>query len=49
MTLNGWLQVLIFFALLAAITIPLGAYLFRVFDGRRTWLDPVLRPMERGI
>lgn len=36
-------------ALLAAITVPLGTYMERVFTGKRTWLDPALRPAERGI
>jgi potassium-transporting ATPase potassium-binding subunit len=49
MTLNGWLQILVHFLLIVAVTVPLGAYMFRVFERRRTWLDPVLRPVERGI
>ena len=49
MTPNGWLQILIFFLLVGAVTVPLGAYMFRVFERRRTWLDPLLRPLERTI
>lgn len=47
MTLNGWLQILLFFALVLAVTKPLGAFMARVFNRERTFLDPVLRPVER--
>src|SRR5215468_4461060 len=47
MQLNGWLQFALFFAALALITKPLGLYLLQVLDvNGRTWLDPVLRPIE---
>ena len=49
MTANGWLQIIVYFLLVLAVTAPLGAYMFRVLERRRTWLDPVLRPVERGI
>ena len=49
MTLNGWLQIALFFAAIAAVTVPLGAFMARVFARERTWLDPVLRPLERLI
>lgn len=49
MTLDGWLQIAIFFAFLLLVTKPLGAYMARVYQGERTWLDPVLRPLERLI
>ena len=49
MTLNGWLQILFFFALILAVTKPLGVFMARVFDRERTFLDPVLRPIERLI
>ena len=49
MTLNGWLQILLFLAAIAAVTVPLGAFMARVFARERTWLDPVLRPLERLI
>ena len=48
MTTNGWLQILLFFAALTLLTRPLGGYLQRVFDGERTLLSPLLRPIERG-
>ncbi len=47
MTANGWLQILAFFAVLLAVTKPLGVYMARVFAGEKTFLDPVLRPIER--
>ncbi|HVW05456.1 MAG TPA: potassium-transporting ATPase subunit KdpA [Vicinamibacterales bacterium] len=49
MTLNGWLQILVFLAAVLAVTPPIGAFMSRVFSGRRTWLDPILRPVERLI
>jgi len=49
MTLNGWLQILFFFALILAVTKPLGVFMARVFNRERTWLDPILRPVERLI
>ena len=47
MTLNGWLQIGLFLLAVLAVTRPLGLYMTRVFERRRTWLDPVLRPIER--
>ena len=49
MTLSGWFQILLFLAAIAAVTVPLGRFMARVFDRERTWLDPVLRPLERLI
>ncbi len=49
MTLNGWLQILIFLLALTVLAVPLGRYIAAVFEGRRTWLTPVLAPIERGI
>jgi K+-transporting ATPase ATPase A chain len=49
MTLNGWLQILLFFACVLAVTKPLGGYMTRVFARERTWLDPALRPLEKLI
>ena len=49
MNTSGWIQLVAFVAALAAITKPMGLYLMRVLDPNgRTWLDPVLRPLERG-
>src|SRR5664279_4425540 len=47
MTTNGWIQIGVFLAVILAITKPLGVFMARVFNGERTFLDPVLRPVER--
>jgi potassium-transporting ATPase potassium-binding subunit len=47
MTANGWLQIFVFLLLVLLITKPLGAFMARVFSRERTWLDPVMRPVER--
>jgi K+-transporting ATPase ATPase A chain len=47
MTANGWLQIVLFLAVILAITKPLGLFMAKVFSGERTSLDPVLRPVER--
>ena len=49
MSVNGWLQFAIYSLILLATVRPAGAYMARVFEGERTWLDPVLRPIERLI
>ena len=49
MTANGWLQILVFFAAVLLVTKPLGVFMSRVFDRKKTFLDPVLRPIERLI
>jgi potassium-transporting ATPase potassium-binding subunit len=49
MTLNGWLQIALYIGVLVLCVKPLGLYMARVFDGERTWFDPVLRPVERLI
>src|SRR5713101_1583839 len=49
MTANGWLQIIVFLAVLLAVTKPLGIFMARVFKRERTFLDPVLRPLERVI
>jgi potassium-transporting ATPase potassium-binding subunit len=48
-TFNGVAQIAVYFLLLLLITKPMGLYLNVVFAGRRTWLSPVLRPVERAI
>ena len=47
MTNNGWLQMALFGVIVIAITRPFGGYMTRVFAGERTFLSPVLRPVER--
>lgn len=49
MTENGILQILLYFIAILSITKPMGAFMTAVFDGRRTWLHPALRPVERLI
>ena len=47
MSANGWLQILLLFAILLLLTRPLGHYLARVFERESTVLDPVFSPVER--
>jgi len=47
MTINGWVQISVFLLLVLAVTKPLGLYMSHVFNRERTWIDPVLRPIER--
>jgi K+-transporting ATPase ATPase A chain len=47
MTVNGWLQILLFLLAIFLVTPIIGGYMARVFTRQRTWLDPVLRPFER--
>jgi K+-transporting ATPase ATPase A chain len=49
MTANGWFQILFFFALVLAVTKPLGIFMARVFNRERTFLDPLLHPIERFV
>jgi potassium-transporting ATPase potassium-binding subunit len=46
MTLIGWTQILLYCAIVVALVKPLGGYMTRVFNGERTFLSPVLRPVE---
>jgi K+-transporting ATPase ATPase A chain len=47
MTINGWFQIAMFLALILAVTKPMGVFLTRVFSREHTFMDPVLRPIER--
>ena len=49
MTLNGWLQILVYLVAVVLLTRPLGGFLHRVFDGQKTLLSPLLGPIERGL
>src|SRR6266550_1006493 len=49
MTVIGWVQILLFCAIVAALVVPLGGYMTRVFNGERTFLSPVLRPVEAAL
>src|SRR5690349_24347623 len=47
MTANGWLQIVVYLAVILAVTKPVGVFMARVFNRERACLDPVLRPVER--
>jgi K+-transporting ATPase ATPase A chain len=47
MTANGWLQIAVYFGLLLLSAKPMGLYMARVYERKKTWLDPVLVPVER--
>jgi potassium-transporting ATPase potassium-binding subunit len=49
MTFIGWIQILLFCAIVVALAKPLGGYMTRVFNGERTLLSPLLRPVEAGL
>ena len=49
MTIIGWIQIILFCAIIVALTPVLGAYMTRVFNGERTFLSPVLRPVEAAL
>src|SRR6476646_2594002 len=49
MTAIGWIQIFLFCAIVVARVKPLGWYITRVFNGERTFLSPVLRPVETAI
>src|SRR3954453_22574846 len=49
MTMIGWLQIILFCVIVVALVKPLGGYMTQVFNGERTFLSPVLRPVEGAI
>jgi potassium-transporting ATPase potassium-binding subunit len=49
MSANGWFQIGVFLLVIFLITKPFGAFLARVFSGEKTFLDRILRPIERLI
>ncbi len=49
MTAQGWAEIALTLGLAAVLGWPLGVYMSRVWNGERTWLDPVLRPVERLV
>ncbi len=49
MTINGWIQIALYCAIVIAITAPLGAYLTAVFNGEKTFLSPLFHPIERAF
>ena len=49
MSIPGLLQIVLYIVLIVALAKPAGAYLFTVVSGGRTWLSPVVRPLEVGF
>jgi K+-transporting ATPase ATPase A chain len=49
MTVIGWIQIILYSAIIVALAKPLGGYMMRVFNGERTILSPALRPVETGL
>ncbi len=49
MTLIGWIQIVLYCAIVVALVKPLGWYMTRVFNGERTFLSPILRPVEATL
>src|SRR5260370_6819780 len=49
MTVIGWVQILLYCAIVAALVVPLGGYMTRAFNGERTFLSPLLRPVEAAL
>ena len=49
MTLNGWIQILVYCGIIILLVKPLGGYIHRIFAGERTLLSPLLGPLERGL
>src|SRR5438132_1138969 len=49
MTVIGWIQILLYCAIVAALVVPLGGSMTRVFNGERTFLAPILRPVETAL
>ena len=49
MTIIGWVQILVYCTIVVALVVPLGAYMTRVFNGERTFLSPILRPVESAL
>jgi K+-transporting ATPase ATPase A chain len=47
MTLNGWLQIIVYFVVLVLLVKPLGLYMAKVYQGERTFMSPILAPLER--
>jgi K+-transporting ATPase ATPase A chain len=48
-TVEGWLQILLFVALVVALVVPLGGYMAKVFEGERTFTHPLIEPIERAF
>jgi K+-transporting ATPase ATPase A chain len=49
MTALGWLQIIVYFLIILAVTKPMGMFFYKVFQGERTWLTPIFAPVERLV
>jgi potassium-transporting ATPase potassium-binding subunit len=49
MTANGWLQIAVFFGAVLLVAKPMGVFLYRVYERKSTWLDRVMRPIEKLV
>ncbi|PDT83811.1 potassium-transporting ATPase subunit KdpA [Sinorhizobium sp. BJ1] len=49
MTINGWIQILVFCGIVTLLVKPLGGYMTRVFSGEHTLLSWIFGPLERGL
>ena len=49
MTANGWFQIGVFLLVILAITKPLGVFMTQVFTRKKTFLDPILHPLEKLV
>jgi K+-transporting ATPase ATPase A chain len=49
MTINGWVQIAIFVVIVTLLVRPVGGFMFKLFEGGRTFMSPVLRPVEAGF
>src|SRR3984885_15726773 len=49
MTAIGWIQIILYSVIIVALVKPLGGYMTRVFNGERTFLSPILRPVEASV
>ena len=49
MTANGWFQIGLYLLVIALVTKPMGVFMTRVFNREKTFLDPILRPIERLV
>ncbi len=49
MTAIGWFQIILYFGLILALTKPVGIFMYKVFEGEKTWLTPIISPIERLI
>jgi len=49
MTANGWFQIGLYLLVIALVTKPMGVFMTRVFNREKTFLDPILRPIEKLV